>query len=101
MNTGIIENKELFCKIDQLKTENEKLKKLLKVRIEDLCDSCGASSMMPIPCKVYEKTLNDIKKIMKKHCKKCKKHKFYHFQLCCTCKYTDVIQKISEVEHDR
>ena len=27
MNTGIIENKELFCKIDQLKAENEELKR--------------------------------------------------------------------------
>ena len=27
MNTGIIENKELFCKIDQLKAENEKMSK--------------------------------------------------------------------------
>ena len=27
MNTGIIENNELFCKIDQLKAENEKMSK--------------------------------------------------------------------------
>lgn len=49
--------------LDKLKAENEELKKLLKVRIEDLCDSCGASSMMPMPCKVYEKTLTEIKEI--------------------------------------
>ena len=45
--------------------ECDELKKLLKVRIEDLCDSCGASSMMPMPCKVYEKTLIEIKEIIK------------------------------------
>ena len=49
----------------KLEAENEELKKLLKVRIEDLCDSCGASSMMPMPCKVYEKTLVEIKEIIK------------------------------------
>lgn len=47
------------------KQECDELKKLLKVRIEDLCDSCGASSMMPMPCKVYEKTLIEIKEIIK------------------------------------
>lgn len=47
----------------KLEAENEELKKLLRVRIEDLCDSCGASSMMPMPCKVYEKTLIEIKEI--------------------------------------
>lgn len=47
------------------KQECEELKKLLKVRIEDLCDSCGDSSMMPMPCKVYEKTLIEIKEIIK------------------------------------
>lgn len=41
---------------------------------------------------------SEIKEIMKKHCKKCKRHKFYYFQLCCTCKYTDILQKIREVE---
>ena len=49
--------------LDQLKAENEELKSLLKVRIEDLCDSCGASSMKLMPCKVYEKTLTEIKEI--------------------------------------
>ena len=53
-------NKEL----DQLKTENKKLKELLNTRIEDLCDSCGASSMMPMPCKVYEQALQEIKEII-------------------------------------
>ena len=47
------------------KQECEELKKILKVRIEDLCDSCGASSMMPMPCKVYEKALIEIKEIIK------------------------------------
>lgn len=47
------------------KQECEELKRILKVRIEDLCDSCGASSMMPMPCKVYDKTLIEIKEIIK------------------------------------
>ena len=47
------------------KQECEELKNLLKVRIEDLCDSCGASSMLPMPCKVYEKALIEIKEIIK------------------------------------
>ena len=47
-----------------------------------------------------KQTLTEIKEIMKKHCRKCKKHKFYHFQLCCTCKYTDILEKISEVEDE-
>lgn len=53
---------------EQLKLKEQEckeLKSLLKVRIEDLCDSCGASSMMPMPCKVYEKTLIEIKDIIK------------------------------------
>ena len=49
----------------ELKEDNDEIKKLLKERIEDLCDSCGASSMMPMPCKVYEKTLIEIKEIIK------------------------------------
>ena len=60
--------RKVFClqeQLDQLKAENDELKKLLKVRIEDLCDSCGASSMMPMPCKVYEKTLTEIKEYLK------------------------------------
>lgn len=66
------ENDTLFRAIEEvnrinkkLDAENEELKNLLKVRIEDLCDSCGASSMMPMPCKVYEKTLIEIKEIIK------------------------------------
>lgn len=66
----IIKNKEernieLYKENNKLKAENEELKNLLKVRIEDLCDSCGASSMMPMPCKVYEKALIEIKEIIK------------------------------------
>lgn len=56
--------KEMEEQLDQLKAENDELKSLLKVRIEDLCDSCGASSMKLMPCKVYEKTLTEIKPIL-------------------------------------
>lgn len=41
-----------------------KLKELLELRIEDLCESCGASSMMPMPCTVYKQTLQEIKAIV-------------------------------------
>lgn len=87
MNTGIIENKELFCKIDQLKAENEILKEKLVI----------SSNSDKKTLKIIQ-TLTEIKEIMKKHCRKCKKHKFYYFQLCCTCKYTEILQKISEVQ---
>lgn len=58
-------NEENCNLLKDKKQECEELKNLLKVRIEDLCDSCGASSMMPMPCKVYEKTLIEIKEIIK------------------------------------
>lgn len=41
-----------------------KLKELLELRIEDLCESCGASSMMPMPCTVYKQTLQEVKGIV-------------------------------------
>ena len=53
----------LKAQFKQLEKENVKLKELVKTRIEDLCDSCGASSMMPMPCKVYEQVLTEIKEI--------------------------------------
>ena len=87
----VIEKIELdYEQLDQLKAENEELKSLLKVRIEDLCDSCGASSMMPMPCKVYEKTLTEIKEILlfnKKELEECL-HNDIDGQ---------ILQKISEV----
>ena len=49
---------------DRLMRENSKLREILKIRMEDLCDSCGASSMMPMPCKLYEDVLNKIKHIL-------------------------------------
>ena len=70
------------------KQECEELKKILKVRIEDLCDSCGASSMMPMPCKVYEKTLIEIKDIIKQGVK-------IHDDIIVS---KQILQKISECE---
>ena len=74
----------------KIEAENEELKKLLKVRIEDLCDSCGASSMMPMPCKVYEKTLIEIKEIAEHH----------NTNAYCNSKVDirKILQKISECE---
>ena len=72
----------------ELKEDNDELKKLLKVRIEDLCDSCGASSMMPMPCKVYEKTLIEIKEIVKQGVK-------IHDDIIVS---KQILQKISECE---
>lgn len=89
------ENDTLFRAIEEvnrinknLDAENEELKKLLKVRIEDLCDSCGASSMMPMPCKVYEKTLIEIKEIIKQGVK-------IHDDIIVS---KQILQKISECE---
>ena len=53
----------LKAQFKRLEKENVELKELVKTRIEDLCDSCGASSMMPMPCKVYEQALQEIKEI--------------------------------------
>ena len=74
----------------ELKEDHDELKKLLKVRIEDLCDSCGASSMMPMPCKVYEKTLIEIKEIVKQGVK-------IHDDIIVS---KQILQKISECEVD-
>ena len=74
----------------ELKEDNEELKNLLKVRIEDLCESCGASSMMPMPCKVYEKTLIEIKEIVKQGIK-------IHDDIIVS---KQILQKISECEVD-
>ena len=76
---------------EQLKLKEQEckeLKSLLKVRIEDLCDSCGASSMMPMPCKVYEKTLIEIKEIIKQGVK-------IHDDIIVS---KQILQKISECE---
>ena len=78
--------------LDKLKAENEELKKLLKVRIEDLCDSCGASSMMPMPCKVYEKNLTEIKEIAETFLTHCMGSRCDAMD--------DILQKISEVAHE-
>lgn len=78
---------DLQQQLDQLKAENEILKEKLVI----------SSNSDKKTLKIIQ-TLTEIKEIMKKHCRKCKKHKFYYFQLCCTCKYTEILQKISEVQ---
>ena len=75
---------------EQLKLKEQEckeLRNLLKVRIEDLCDSCGASSIMPMPCKVYEKTLIEIKEIIKQGVK-------IHYDIIVS---KQILQKINEV----
>ena len=94
-------NIEMSERLDQLKAENDELKSLLKVRIEDLCDSCGASSMMPMPCKVYEKTLTEIKEVCNNNDElkgdfnlvDCDKYKLGKHNLA-----NKILQKISECE---
>lgn len=104
--------------LDQLKVENDELKNKI-FRYEELLKHSAmaqntytaeevntiasgikfvGNSLIAEENNKLHKTLTEIKEIMKKHCRKCKKHKFYHFQLCCTCKYTDILQKISECE---
>ena len=101
---------KLQTELDQLEAENKELKNLLKVRIEDLCDSCGASSMMPMPCKVYEKTLTEIKEIAEVLITITDEYdNCYHKSECDKCllgingdcqyfKVEQILQKISEVE---
>lgn len=86
-NAEITKPEEIIKQLQRKEQECEELKSLLKVRIEDLCDSCGASSMMPMPCKVYEKTLTEIKEIVKPV------EEIYPF-----CGH--ILQKISEVEDE-
>ena len=54
---------QLKFAIGTLTAENLHLKELLDMRIEALCDSCKAGSMLPIKCRIYEKTLTEIKEI--------------------------------------
>ena len=114
LSNNLICSYKPFCYYKQLlrkEQECEELKKLLKVRIEDLCDSCGASSMMPMPCKVYEKTLTEIKEIAEKISPLC----IYEDWKCtdldntveCPAKAkcprecrNKILQKISEVENE-
>lgn len=54
---------QLKFAIGTLTAENLHLKELLDMRIETLCDSCKAGSMLPIKCRIYEKALTEIKEI--------------------------------------
>lgn len=91
--------KRIIDKLQAKEQECEELKSLLKVRIEDLCDSCGASSMMPMPCKVYEKTLAEIKEIAEPFCNACQEFEpEKRGRNCMYCNYGIILQKISEVE---
>lgn len=69
MNTGIIENKELFCKIDQLKAENERLKK--EIRLYNCIDKwgteqchCACRCLGNEFCDTAEKKMKNIKQIL-------------------------------------
>ena len=80
--------------ISQLKAENKKLKELVKTRIEDLCNSCGASSMFPMPCKVYEQALQEIKQIAEDDCKTCTVKLLGEDKINCKrCYKTKILQK--------
>lgn len=94
---------ELHKQLYQLKAEKEELKKEL-FRLNSIIDFVKVTEHSAInKYKQFKQTLTEISKIMKKHCRKCKKDKFYHFQLCCTCKYTEILQKIRkcEVENEK
>lgn len=120
-NYRLVKIEDLQQQLDQLKAENEQLKdELSAIQHNCNCEGCryydddtfkvfyeckaqkalqlSANSVTTKYCDLL-KTLIEIKKIIKKHCRKCKKHEFYYFQLCCTCKYTDILQKISEVQN--
>ena len=86
----------------QLKAENKELKKKKEENttfyLKKYANKDSECLELQHKINVLKQTLTEIKEIMKKHCRKCKKHKLYHFKLCCTCKYTDILQKISECE---
>ena len=69
-----------------------KLKELLELRIEDLCESCGASSMMPMPCTVYKQTLQEIKYIAETYLTDCQGFKCEAME--------EIIQKITKAEEE-
>jgi hypothetical protein len=83
---------QLKFAIGTLTAENLHLKELLDMRIEALCDSCKAGSMLPIKCRIYEKTLTEIKEIAERG--------FKHSQCNCGAKadLDLILQKISECE---
>jgi hypothetical protein len=89
------EIKELQAELKRKEQECEELKGLLKVRIEDLCDSCGASSMKLMPCKVYEKTLTEIKEIAEEIADECQ---IEPYGACALEAKEQILQKISECE---
>ncbi len=62
-NDHLQEVGQLKFAIGTLTAENLHLKELLDMRIEALCDSCKAGSMLPIKCRIYEKILAEIKEI--------------------------------------
>ena len=73
-----------------------KLKELLEIRIEDLCESCGASSMMPMPCTVYKQTLQEIKEIAERY--KDADREESEKLLCLENDMEDILYKIAECE---
>ena len=93
--------KQTFEQLNQLEAENKKLKELVKTRIEDLCDSCGASSMMPMPCKVYEQALQEIKKIAEDDCKTCTVKLLVEYEINCKrCYKTKILQKCEVIKDE-
>ena len=100
--------KMIIKQLNQLEAENKKLKELVKTKIEDLCDSCGASSMMPMPCKVYEQALQEIKKIAKNAEEQCAIPENYfkrnnvswkqHQLKGLTCKFKQILQKCEVID---
>ena len=62
-NDHLQEVGQLKFAIGTLTAENLHLKELLDMRIEALCDSCKAGSMLPIKCRIYEKILAEIEEI--------------------------------------
>lgn len=63
---------QLKFAIGTLTAENLHLKELLDMRIEAICDSCMAGSMLPINCRIYKQRLLNIKQILTEGvCKNC------------------------------
>lgn len=73
MNTGIIENNELFCKIDQLKVENEKLDKEVKLLRQYKCSKQASYESMQVERNKAVSRNQDLLKQVEKWQEKCNK----------------------------
>ena len=96
-NDNLQEVGQLKFAIGTLTAENLHLKELLDMRIEAICDSCMAGSMLPINCRIYKQRLLNIKQILTEGvCKNCSEDSAN--DCIPECDTQKILQIISEVE---